>query len=161
MTRATSKPLLPTLTSSHKLLMHFRFIAHSFLTRLSGYVFDTAIGGNFDPFLARLSSSAHSDDLVVLSDVFSLSKAHSMLLDDILTACLLRSGQRAVGDLLRDSLDVVLEFAVLVGEVKRGRLQEYQAAPQLEGLFERFRAKLTTFVSWCFPIRDCITLSAM
>ena len=151
MTRKSSSLLFPTLASSDKLLMHFRFIAHSFVANLSEYVFDTAIGGNFDPFLSRLSPDAPSilyDGRVSgFSDVFSLAKAHSTLLDDILSACLLRSGQRGVGDLLRHSLELVLEFAVLAGELKNGRLQEYQAAPLLDDLFQSFRGKMTTLVS--------------
>ncbi|PFH53725.1 hypothetical protein AMATHDRAFT_187068 [Amanita thiersii Skay4041] len=167
MTLPSPKPLFETLVQSRKLMLHFRFVAHSFISNLSAYVFDTAIGGNFDPFIGRLtvtvaatSSSAPvsrpatptSTRFGLLSepgserftDVFMLSKHHSDLLDNILSACLLRSGQREVGDILRQSLEIVLEFAVLMGELHRGRLKEYQAAPALEDLFQRFRVKTKT-----------------
>ncbi|GLB36953.1 putative spindle pole body component [Lyophyllum shimeji] len=139
MTRDTSNPIFPTLVSSRQLLLHFRFVAHSLISSLSSYVFDTAIRGNFDPFLARLSSSS---DQGSFSDVFALAKSHSAVLDDILTACLLRSGQRAVGTLLKSVMDLVLEFAVVVGERWRGRMEEYQAAPALEDVAKKFFGKM-------------------
>lgn len=146
MTRADCGPLFPTLTSSNKLTMHFRFVAHSFVSNILGYIFDTAIGGNFDPFLSLLSPSSIDLGNSRISDVFALSKAHSSLLDDILSACLLRSGQRAVGELLRSSLELVLEFAILAGQRSRGVLQEYEAAPLLEEQFAAFCTKMTTLV---------------
>lgn len=107
--RAIATYLFPTLTPSRKLLLHFRFIAQTFVSSLSGYVFDTAIGGNFDPFLARLSGNPSGPDSpnvngLGFSDVFELAQRHSALLDDVLSACLLRSGQRGVGDLLRQCI---------------------------------------------------------
>lgn len=144
MTCKSTKLLFPTLTSSNKLLLHLRFIAHSFLTALSSYVFDTAIAGNFDAFRARLS---HPQPDTEFSDVFAVTDAHSVVLDNILSACLLRSGQKAVGDLLRGTLEVVLELGVLVGERQRGRMEEYQAAPLLDDLYASFRRKMSTLVS--------------
>jgi hypothetical protein len=145
--RMTREPLFPTLASAQKLFLHFRFIVQSFVNSLSEYIFDTAIAGNFDAFLSRLSPSIqrHVSD-AGFSDVFSLAAYHSAVMDDILSACLLRSGQRAVGDLLRGALELVLEFGILAGELKRGNVQEYQAAPQLEHLFHRFRGKMKTLV---------------
>ncbi|KAJ7187937.1 gamma-tubulin complex, DGRIP91/SPC98 component protein [Mycena filopes] len=152
MSRSTTRPLFPTLTPSNKLLLHLRFVAHSFVATLSEYVFDTAIGGNFDPFLVRLappppftpdSSNLNAPEF---SDVFALAKAHSELLDDVLSACLLRSGQRGAGDLLRQALELVLELAILVGDLKTGRMEEYRAAPLLEELTGRFRGKMRALV---------------
>jgi hypothetical protein len=129
------------------------------VSSLSGYIFDTAICGNFDPFLARLScgdpglptsSSSPNERTFEFADVFELAQCHSVLLDDILNACLLRSGQKGVGDLLRHSLELVLEFTIVVGELHRGRLEEYQAAPLIEDLFQRFRTKMATFVGFFF-----------
>ncbi|KAJ7045832.1 gamma-tubulin complex, DGRIP91/SPC98 component protein [Mycena alexandri] len=159
MSRSSARPLFPTLTPSNKLLLHLRFIAHSFVANLSEYVFDTAIGGNFDPFLARLapppSNPSHAPDF---SDVFALAKAHSALLDNVLSACLLRSGQRTAGDLLRQALELVLEFAVLVGDLKTGRVEEYRAAPLLEDLAVRFRGKMGTLVKALKALVDKGTL---
>ncbi|KAJ7217732.1 gamma-tubulin complex, DGRIP91/SPC98 component protein [Mycena pura] len=144
MGRSTCRPVFPTLTSSNKLLLHFRFIAQSFVTNLSQYIVHTAINGNFDPFLERLSPSGDLNP--PFSDVFALAKAHSALMDDVLGACLLRSSQRVAGDLLRQALELVLEFAVLVGDLKTDRLEEYQAAPLLEDLSRAFRAKMAALV---------------
>ncbi|PPQ70803.1 hypothetical protein CVT25_000030 [Psilocybe cyanescens] len=153
--RNIANSLFPTLSQSRKLLLHFRFVSQAFVSSLSGYVFDTAIGGNFDPFLALLSGRGagtnYANDAdpapkyTGFSDVFELAQRHSALLDDILSACLLRSGQRGVGDLLRHCLELVLEFTIVVGELHRGRIEEYQAAPMIEELFRKFCTKMTTF----------------
>ena len=80
------------------------------------------------------------------SDVFSLVKYHSSVMDNILSASLLRSGQRAAGDLLRGTLETVLELGILAGDLKRGRVEEYQAAPRLADLYSSFRGKMKTLV---------------
>lgn len=147
MSRSTSNPLFPTLAPASKRLWHFRFVAHSFVSNLSSYVFDTAIKGNFDPFIARLTRSSSSPEF---SDVFALAKAHSALLDDILTACLLRSGQKAVGEVLRGALELILESVVVVGELSRGRMEEYKAAVVLEDLQGRFLGKMSVLVCSLF-----------
>jgi len=120
-------------------------VAHSFVTTLSAYVFDVAIGGNFDAFLARVAAcrlGASSE----FSDVFSLAEAHSAVLDDILSACLIRSGQRAAGEMLHGSLELVLELCIMIGDLKDGRLQEHQASSALVVLFAAFRKKVSTLV---------------
>ncbi len=142
--RIHSTFLFPTLTKSRQLLLHFRFVAQSFISSLSGYIFDTAIGGNFDIFLARLSSftslpsdisisgldptvGGHPDvhNISGFLDVFEVARCHTALLDDILSACLLRSGQRVVDDLLRQAMDIVLELTIVIGELHRGRMEEF------------------------------------
>jgi len=151
MIRSTSAPIFPTLVPVQKLTLHFRFVAQTFMNALCGYVFDTVIGGNFDPFLAELTPlrGENGDQQPRrFSDVFELAKHHSSLLDDILSACLMRSGQRAAGDLLRQTTEIILEFAVVVGELHRGRLQEYEAAPKVADLFSKFKAKMTILVSF-------------
>ncbi|KAL4255291.1 Spindle pole body component [Pleurotus pulmonarius] len=137
--------LFPTLTPSNKLLLHCRFVMQSFVSAVSEYAYDTVIGGNFDPFIATLTPDI-DPTAAGFSDIFALSRVHSTLLDDILSALLLRSGQRNVGDLLRQALEYVLEFAVLVGRLKRGGLKEYEAAPLLTDLHARFLAKMTVLV---------------
>ncbi|KAG2032451.1 Spc98 family-domain-containing protein [Suillus americanus] len=132
----------PTLSQSRKLLTHFRFVAHSFVTTLSAYIFDVAIGGNFDAFLARVAAGTSSE----FADVFSVTEAHSAVLNDILSACLMRSAQRAAGDLLRGSLELILEFCVMIGDLNDGRLQEYQASSALDVLFAAFREKMSTLI---------------
>ena len=166
MTRTASKPLFATLVQPQKRLLHFRFVARSFVSTLSAYVFDTAIGGNFDPFIARLSiptlgGAATAATFVLkedmgFSDVFALAKSHSELLDDVLTACLLRSSQRAVGEVLRQCLELVLEFTIVAGEVYRGRMEEYEAAVAMEGVERRFLVKMGVFVSCLFVMRRVI-----
>ena len=135
---------------------------------VSSYVYDVAIGSNMDTLLARLAAAAspeltistssgnndpnarslHSEAAAgTFADVFSLGEYHSRVLDDVLSSCLLRSGQKAVGDILRQCMECVLELGVLAGELKDGNLEEYEAAPLLEDLWARFRTKMTMFVS--------------
>lgn len=137
--------LFPTLNQSRKLLTHFRFMAHSFVTTLSAYIFDVAIGGNFDAFLARITACRLGTSSE-FTDVFSLAEAHSAVLNDILSACLMRSAQRAAGDLLRGSLELILELCVMIGDLNDGRLQEYQASSALDVLFAAFRNKISTLI---------------
>lgn len=145
MTRRKSDPLFPTLASSNKLLLHFRFVAHSFVMVISTYVFDTAIRGNFDVLLSRLSSTATPGN-ESFSDVFTLADHHSSVMDDILSACLLRSGQKAAGDLLRGCLEYVLDLCNLAGMRRENRREEYEAAPMLEDLYNAFDSRMTTLV---------------
>jgi hypothetical protein len=152
MARSVVTPIFPTLAQSRKLFLHFRFLAQNFVSALSGYVFDTVIGGNFDPFLVELSSERQEHRR--FSDVFELAKKHSDLLDDILSACLMRSGQRAAGDLLRQATEIVLEFAVIIAELRRGRLQEYEAAPLVEDSFTKFRNKMAALVRFTKIVND-------
>lgn len=148
MTRTTALPLFPTLPSSRGLLLLFRFAAHSFLSTLSTYIYDTAIGGNFDALLLRITACRESPDAPsAFRDVFALAEYHSSVLDDILSACLLRSTQRAAGDLLRGTLELVLEFCVLVGDLKDGRMAEYQVSPMLDALYASFRKRVSALVS--------------
>ncbi|KAG6861911.1 hypothetical protein C0995_009861 [Termitomyces sp. Mi166 len=148
MTRSPTQPLFPTLTPSRKALFYFRFVAQSFVSNFSAYVFDTVISGNFNPFLTRLSMHGkdenESEVNASFSDVFALAKSHSALLDDILTACLLRSGQRAVGEVLRSALELILEFTVIAGQLYRGRVAEYEAATLLEDISKKFFSRVTT-----------------
>ena len=152
MTRDASSPIFATLTQSNKLLLHFRSVAQTFVNAISSYIFDTAIRGNFDAFLLQIRPPDQADGNLPDStstsfdDVFALSDLHSSVMDDILSACLLRSAQRAVGDLLRSCLELVLDLCILAGELKRKRLEEYRAAPLLEDLFTAFRSKVTSLV---------------
>jgi hypothetical protein len=59
------------------------------------------------------------------SDVFKLAQCYSTLLDDILSVCLLHSSQQGVGDLLHHSLELVLEFSIVIRELHREHIQEY------------------------------------
>ncbi|KAG6832846.1 hypothetical protein H0H87_000200 [Tephrocybe sp. NHM501043] len=77
-------------------------------------------------------------------DVFALANAHSALLDDLLSACLLRSGQRAVGEVLRSVLGLILEFTIVVGQLYRGRVEEYEAAHILEDIAKKFFGRMST-----------------
>ncbi|KZT11083.1 uncharacterized protein LAESUDRAFT_365299 [Laetiporus sulphureus 93-53] len=150
MTRKASCPLFPTLTQSNKLLLHFRFVAHSFVTSLTSYVYDSAIGGNFDAFLLQLGPPDEKPSTKRpaggFTDFASLADRHSKVLDDILSACLLRSGQKAVGELLRGCLALVLELGILAGLRHKKQMPEYEAATRLEDLWNEFRKNMMTLI---------------
>ncbi|KAI0793256.1 Spc98 family-domain-containing protein [Abortiporus biennis] len=147
MSRNPSEPLFKTISPYNATVQQFRFMAQSFITSLSSYIYDTAIGSNFDTFLTSLSPPDSTSPKDKFSDIFAIAEAHSDMLDDILTACLLRSGQKAVGDLLRSGIDISLEFGVLMSELRVGNIEEHQAGPLLEALFKKFRHRMTTLVS--------------
>lgn len=146
MTRRTSSPLFPTFTASQKLFFHFRFVSQAFVTSLSSYVYDTAIRRNFDAFFAAMALSGSTTRASLFSDVFSIAEYHSLVMDDILSACLLRSGQKDVGDLLRGALEIILEFGLLMSDIITGKLKEYQAVHDLERILKTFRTKVITLV---------------
>jgi len=94
-----------------------------------------------DSFLARLTPGT-------FTDVFELADAHSDVMDDVLSACLLRSSQRTAGDALRGCMETALELCVLAGERRRGRVEEYAAVPLLEKIHASFVEKMDILVSW-------------
>ena len=147
LSRSPKKPLFDTLAKTNTLFLHFRFLAHTFVAQLCSYVYDTAIRGHFDSLLSKLSTpkGCHNEDK--FSDVFELARYHSGVLDNILIACLLRSGQKAAGDALRTCLETVMELGVLAGELSRGRVEEYQAKPMLEELYSAFKRRVSRLVS--------------
>lgn len=154
----SKQPIFETLTSSRRLFLYFRFVAHAFVNALSSYVYDIAIGGTFDTFLNSLSSpsvedhqptaaSSNTGSNTSFPDVFVLAERHSSVLDDILSSCLLRGSQKSVGDVLRSALEIILQFGLLMADLHSGKIQEYEAAEPLEEIFGMFRRKLVTLVS--------------
>ncbi|KAF9646581.1 hypothetical protein BDM02DRAFT_3099578 [Thelephora ganbajun] len=145
LSRSHKKPLFGTLVKANTLFLHFRFLAHTFVAQLCSYIYDTAIRGHFDSFLLKLSTSkGHNGHR--FSDVFELARHHSEVLDNILIACLLRSGQKAAGDALRMCLETVVGLGTLAGELSRGRVEEYQAKSTLEELYSVFKRRVSRLV---------------
>jgi Gamma tubulin complex component C-terminal len=132
--------LFPTLTSANNLLLRFRFSAQSFVSVIASHVPDVAVRGNVDPFLTRLTPGT-------FTDVFELANAYSDVMDDVLSACLLRSSQRTAGDALRGCMELALDLCVLAGDRKRGRVEEHAAMSLLEDLHASFVGKMDTLVS--------------
>ena len=133
-------PLFPTLTSANNTLLRFRFSAQSFISAIASHVPDDAVRGNVDPFLACLTPGT-------FTDVFQLADVHSDVMDDVLSACLLRSSQRMAGDALRGCMELALELCVLAGDRRRGRIEEYAAMTLLENLHTSFVEKMNILVS--------------
>lgn len=149
MTSRQSVPPFETFSKSEKTFVHFRFFAANFVASLSSYVYDTAIRGTLDPFLKKLATyldHKNRDQDHTFTDVFALADYHSRVMDDILSSCLLRSGQKQVGDLLRNIMDIILQFGILMGDRRRGALEEYQATEPLEELFAKFMKRMKTLV---------------
>jgi hypothetical protein len=142
MTRDHRAPLFATLTPANRQLQHFRFAAHAFVEALTSYALDSVLRGKYDAFLHAL------DGAPAFADVFALVEAHSGVLDDVLSALLLRSAQRSGADLLRGCLEIVLDLCTVCGEMRRARLEEYKAAPMVEELFGRFKRRLAALVHY-------------
>ncbi|KAI6113213.1 Spc98 family-domain-containing protein [Pisolithus croceorrhizus] len=131
-----------------KLVRQYRFAAHSFISTLLTYVYDVAIGGNFDAFLSQIATCRErmsSNKFHEFRDVFALSEFHSSVLNDILSACLLRSSQRVVGDILRGTMELVLEFCVFVTDPGAAQ-SEHEMGSVLRTLYSAFRKKVVTLL---------------
>lgn len=146
LSRSPTKPLFGTLAKTNALFLHLRFLTHTFVAQLCSYVYDTAIRGHFDSFLLKLSTPKGGHNEHRFSDVFELARYHSDVLDNILIACLLRSGQKAAGDALRACLEAVMELGVLAGELSRGRVEEYRAQSALVELYSAFKRRVSRLV---------------
>lgn len=146
LSRTPKRALFDTLAKANTLFLHFRFLAHTFVAQLCSYVYDTAIRRHFDSFLLEVSIAREVRNGQRFSDVFELARYHSNVLDNILIACLLRSGQKAAGDALRRCLETVMELGILAGELSRGRIEEYQAKSILEELYSAFKRRVSRLV---------------
>jgi len=76
------------------------------------------------------------------------------VLDNILVACLLRSGQKVAGDALRMCLETVMELGILAGELSRGRIEEHQAKSTLEELYSAFKRRVSRLVRILEILKD-------
>lgn len=90
-------------------------------------------------------------------DVFALARRHSDALDAMLSACLLRSGQKLAGDAIHACLEAVLAFAIFTGEMRTGRVPEYRAAITLDDQWDAFRRRMAVLVggacaSYVYPV---------
>jgi hypothetical protein len=149
---------------AHRLLLRFRFQTHSFVSALTSYIFDCAIGTHFNAFMRRLDSVVqqirlHSrqerdgeDGFPSVPDVFALMNDHSKMLDKILGACMLRTPQRAIAEVVTDILSNILDLGTLVGDMKRGIVDDPTGEARVNKLYYTFERKMFTFVC-LFPIR--------
>jgi hypothetical protein len=168
---------LDTNQEAYRLLLRFRFHAHAFVSTLTSYIFDTAIGIHFNGFMKRLEDVAlkqaanqspvqskfgaiktsdkeapyksvqEYSNSTPAADIFEIMDDHSGILDKILGGCMLRTQQRALSDLLEDILGIVLRLGSLVRDWKRGTLKDEDAGNQLQKLHYNFERKMITFVS--------------
>ena len=72
---------------------------------------------------------------------------HSAVMDDVMTACMLRSAQGKLRDVVKACLESVLSFATLVGEVRRGRVAVEDAEKRMKRIGQRFEEKVKVLVS--------------
>ena len=152
LTRPKAHPLFHPTSSAQKTLLTLRLKMHSFLTTLTSYVYTTAIGGNIDSLINRLLIAEQSPSTgytlpSVFSDVFGLMTHHSAVMDDVMTACMLRSAQGKLRDVVKACLESVLSFATLVGEVRRGRVAVEDAEKRMKRIGQRFEEKVKVLVS--------------
>jgi len=79
-------------------------------------------------------------------DVFELMNDHSKMLDKILGACMLRTQQRAIAEVVTDILSIVLDLGTLVGDIKRGIVDDSTGESRVKKLYHTFERKMFTFV---------------
>ena len=140
---------------ARRLLLRFRFQTHSFVSALTSYIFDSAIGTHFNAFMRRLDSvvqqiRSHSrqehEDFPSVPDVFELMNDHSTVLDKILGACMLRTQQHAIAEVVTDILSNILDLGTLVGDMKRGIVDDAIGEARVKKLYYTFERKMFTFV---------------
>ena len=143
---------------THRLLLRFRFQTHSFVSALTSYIFDSAIGAHFNAFMRRLESVVqqvrlHSrkgrdgdEDFASVPDAFEFMNDHSKMLDKILGACMLRTQQRAIAEVVTDILSIVLNLGTLVGDMKRGIVDDSTGEARIKKLYHTFERKMFTLV---------------
>ena len=152
--RSTSNFLFPTLTNSRKLLLHFRFIYQAFSSNLFSMLPSVATLIPFWPdYLVAIRPH-----LLLMNELLNLLTSLNLL--SVILSSKTISSMLVCWGLVKKvyeiSCDIVLnlafEFTIVVGELHRGRLEEYQAAPLtgIEDLFQRFRTKMATFVRFFF-----------
>ncbi|PVF92172.1 hypothetical protein CPB86DRAFT_791428 [Serendipita vermifera] len=165
--------IFPEKPQARALLRRFRFLSHVFVSSLITYVFDTAIGVQFDRFMEKFEdiiqrhvASIHErianlddnspskfmgvSDAEPVADIFEVMNDHSKILDKILGGCILRTQQRAISDVQEDILSIVLRLGSLVRDLRRGALHQDDAETQLQKLFYNFERRMITFVSDLF-----------
>ena len=150
--------LFPSTPQARRLLLRFRFQTHSFVSALTSYIFDSAIGTHFNAFMRRLGSvvqqiRSHScqereDDegFPSVLDVFELMNDHSKVLDRILGACMLRTQQRAIAEVVTEILSTILDLGTLIGDMKRGIVDDSTGEAKVKKLYFVFERKMFTFV---------------
>jgi hypothetical protein len=161
--------LFPDKPQAKALLRRFRFLSHTFVSSLITYVFDTAIGVQFDRFMERFGdiiqrhvASNHErvtsstdgvqgeyvgiNDAEPVADIFEVMNDHSKTLDKILGGCILRTQQRAISEVQEYVLSLILQLGSLVRDLKRGALHQDDAEAQLQKLFYNFERRMITFV---------------
>ena len=97
----------------------------------------------------RLHSREERDGdegFLFVPDVFELMDDHSKMLDKILGACMLRTQQRAIAEVVTDILSNVLNLGTLVGDMKRGIVDDSNGETKMKKLYYVFERKMFTFV---------------
>ena len=86
------------------------------------------------------------EGLASVPDVFELMNDHSKVLDRILGACMLRTQQRAIAEVVTDILSNVLDLGTLVGDMKRGIVDDSTGEARVKKLYNTFERRMFTFV---------------
>lgn len=158
--------ILPNRPEAQRVFHHLRFQTNAFISALSTYIADSAIGANYNTFMERLvklrhgvseqspsSSSAPEDvPLEELRDVFSILAYHSAVMDKILEACLLKTRHRSVGASLVSCMDSVLHLGKLVVGLKAGTMSEETAERKLRKIHDSFHSAMENLVSNAFHL---------
>ena len=167
-----SKTLLSCSPHSQRILQQLQYQLQSFIFALKTYIFDCAIDHYWSDFIARLAQlhsggsggwndavggsgdnsldavqGIEEDDFHRFADVFTVEAFHSVTLDKILTACLLKSKHKPIGDILKECMGVVLELGMIVRWMTRDDFSSEEAPRRLIALQGRWHKSMHSLVS--------------
>ncbi|KAI4243867.1 MAG: hypothetical protein L6R40_003249 [Gallowayella cf. fulva] len=137
------------------LMQRFKIEARQFVTTVFGY-FGDAIEELWVAFEQRLdcieASIDHYEVGRKVEGLYRLRDLHEEVLDRILAACLLRTRQKLVMDLLEEILRLVLQLAKCARE--RSNDEGDGGEEEIKELYEQWRMKVRVFVTVCRGLQD-------
>lgn len=136
-----------------ELKLRFRAEAHHFVTRLTGYLFDTAVGlpwARFETWLDGVEGELNGAGKgsgrrgTSYGGPDRIRERHEQALDEILAGLLLRRRQRPVMGLVEDLFGCILGFAKALRRRDRGGEDK-----DVKRLYSTFRKKVEVFITVC------------
>lgn len=134
-----------------------RLKVQSFVSSLIGYVTDIAIGSNWETFMTTLGAIERGNEETseqvprrgpgedrLISDIFTVHSHLSTAMDRMLEACLLRTRQRGIGNVLKECMEAVLVLGKLVGD--RCHQHTSPSTPEYEAKEKHFVLNVTKVV---------------
>ena len=135
-----------------ELRLRFRAEAHHFVSRLAAYFFDTGVGGpwaRFEKWLDGVEGEFGSGNKGMVGEAAGyggpdrIRERHEQMLDEIMSALLLRRRQRPVMGLVEEVFGCILGFAKVL------RRSQVGGDGEIRRLHATFRKKVELFITVC------------